>query len=278
MGVPPWSHSELPVAARSSCSCVSSMVTAPAIVLAGGGPVGIEERSLGACDDVRVVGIRDDRERAPRTRHSARFVALAEREAPVGQRSAVRLVGGLDRRVDRLARCVGSVLAQVLQALLDVVARPVGRDVGVRRALARRDRDLVSRRPGLCPRARGQNRQQRPEHSEQQRKASHRNGILPARRAARAPTSPRAVHAAVSSAAAGAEPRGASPQAERVDEGLERRHECASGSRVGPLGPVAWAPDPVRACLSSAWMAWAPTVEHACAPLPAERRRARPAA
>ncbi len=102
--------------------------------------VGVQQRRLGLRRRRARVGLGDDRERAPGPGDGLRLDPLAELELPVGQRGAVRLVGVLDRRADRLAGLVGRVLPEVLEALLDVVARAVGGDVRVLAAEARGDR------------------------------------------------------------------------------------------------------------------------------------------
>ena len=140
MTVPPWIQSEPVRAARSAWAGVSSIVVAPCDGLAGGPAGVVEQRNLRLGDDVRVVGRSDDRQRAPRPGDGSRAVARPQREGPVRERRAVGLIGAFDRRVDRLADPVGSVRPEVSEALLDIVARPIGRDVRVGRALSGDDR------------------------------------------------------------------------------------------------------------------------------------------
>ena len=89
---------------------------------------------------------RHDRERPPRPGDSPGLVPGAECERPVGKRSAVRLLPRLDRWIDRLAARVDGVLAEILQALLDVVAGEIRHHVVIRRADSGHDRQQPRRR------------------------------------------------------------------------------------------------------------------------------------
>ena len=149
--VPPCTQSWW-LAAWVTCADVSVVVIAPAM----DEPVGLPLASRSGTDALVVNGgLTGFDTRDSLVAGSLPLMPLPKVKSHPGSGGAVGLVRRLHRRRDRLARLVGRVRPEVLQALLDVVAGQVGGDVLVRRALPGDEGDQVGARGGGLGRSAG---------------------------------------------------------------------------------------------------------------------------